>query len=149
MQKNIFKIIPILFISFPLLLVVAAIAFLLGIFVSSPDDAKYMTLLVGAFAGVLAFIGVAYSKECERKLKEDELIKTKLEDFVANLFVYLSTSLELSKKIHLIHNKVIDKKFSNTYEVNEEYDSLSLFHLLTTILLLLNTRCLSPYMAIA
>ncbi|GAA5102966.1 hypothetical protein [Wohlfahrtiimonas larvae] len=55
------------------LLVVSILSVLLGIFIASTVDAKYMTALIGGFAGVLAFVGVVYSKAKEFKIKEFEI----------------------------------------------------------------------------
>lgn len=73
------------FLTLPFFLCCIAISFLLGVLVASPANAKYMTALIGAFAGVLALFGVIYGKTKDRELKESELLSSKEHQFYVSL----------------------------------------------------------------
>lgn len=85
MKINFKKVFEVLFISFPMLLVIAGLSFCIGIFASTPDDAKYMTILIGLIAAIFAFVGVAYSKNKEKTEAEVERKMDKVESFFLKL----------------------------------------------------------------
>lgn len=69
---------------------------MIGMIIAQSGDSKYLTILIGAVAAIFAFIGVIYSKQQERLLKEYEFKRGKIEEFVFHSFKLIET---LSKAV--------------------------------------------------
>lgn len=66
--------------AFSLTIIPLAIGVIVGLFIKSTVDDKYITLLIGLLAAIFAFMGVIYSKHKEREIKELELEDKKREE---------------------------------------------------------------------
>lgn len=90
--------------------IVIAVAFFSGIGIAPGLSDRNLSLLIGLFVALTAFIGVIYSKEKEWILKNREIKLQKVEDFSVNLFQWLELMDSLLSMTYILKKQELNRE---------------------------------------
>lgn len=96
------------------------IVFFLGLGMAPSLGDRNLSLLIGLFVAITAFLGVIYSKEKEWLLKNHEIELQKIEEFAINIFEWIE---ELDSLVVTTKHLKIENGYNPINQLSEDYVS--------------------------